>query len=334
MRARWRSLTVATLLLAVSPPAVAETTTLRISRPLDLSVLPLLVMEHEHLIERVAEAMNLGTVTVTWNTATKPDAPAELTGGQADLATVDLAAFLLAADASAGTASEIRGVGAVAQRPYVLVTRNDAVRTIRDFNNTDRIAVPDVKASGPAVMLEMAAAQEWGAEHYNKLDSLLVARPDEPAAMALLSGKGDIDAHFSRTPYADGELADPKVHRVMDSFDVAGPHSSGVLATTSQFRAANPTMSAAILSALEQADDFIKKNPGAAAEIFSGMAKDQDIPLEDLTDMIGDPDLVYTAAPAGEMRVAEFMHHIGRLKHQPASWREWFLPEAKDLSGN
>jgi NitT/TauT family transport system substrate-binding protein len=315
MHARWRSLTAA-VLLTLSAPALAETTKLRITRPLDLSMLPLLVMEHEHLIERVAEAMNLGTVTVAWNTAAKPDAPAELISGQADFVTVDLASFLLAADASAGTATEIRGIGAVAQRPYVLVTRNDAVRTIRDFNNTDRIAVPDVKASGPAVMLEMAAAQEWGAEHYNKLDSLLVARPDEPAALALLSGKGDIDAHFSRTPYADGELADPKVHRVMDSFDIAGPHSSGVLATTSQFRAANPTMSAAILSALEQADDFIKKN------------------LEDLTDMIGDPDLVYTAAPAGEMRVAEFMHRIGRLKHQPASWREWFLPEAKDLPGN
>ena len=61
-------------------------------------------------------------------------------------------------------AAAIRGLGAVAQRPYVLVTRNPAVRTIRDFGPGDRIAVPALKLSGPAVMLDMAAAQEWGIE--------------------------------------------------------------------------------------------------------------------------------------------------------------------------
>ena len=148
-----------------------------------------------------------------------------------------------------------------------------------------------------------------------------------------LAGKGDIDAHFSRTPYADDELADPAIHRVMDSFDIAGPHSAAVLAATMRFRAANPTLCAAILSALQEADDFIKKSPGAAAEIFAAMVKDQDIPLEDLTDMIGDPDLAYTAAPAGVMRLADFMHRIGRLKRRPAAWQDLFFPEARDLSG-
>jgi len=294
----------------------------------------LLIMEHEHLIERTAEAMNLGQITVTWSTPANPNTPAELTAGQADLVTADLVPFLLAADASSGTAAEIRGVGAIAQRPYVLVTRNDAVRTIRDFGAADRIAVPDPKASGPAVMLEMAAAQEWGADHYTKLDPLMVARSEETAVTMLVSGKGDITAHFSRTPYADVELADPKVHRVMDSFDIAGPHSAAVLATTSQFRAANPVLAGAVLSALQQAGDLIKKTPGTAAEIFTAMVKDQDIPLEDLTDMIGDPDLSYTAAPVGVMRLWGFLQRTGKIKRRPAKWQDLFLPEARDLAGN
>jgi NitT/TauT family transport system substrate-binding protein len=207
------------------------------------------------------------------------------------------------------------------------------VQTIRDFGAADRIAVPDAKSSGPAVMLEMAAAQEWGGEHYNKLDPLLVARTDEAAATALSSPKPDITAHFSRTPFADAELADQNIHRVMDSFDIAGPHSAAILVTTAQFRTANPVFCGAILSSLQAADDFIKNSPGAAAEIFSAMVKDQDIPLEDLTDMIGDPDLAYTAAPVGAMRVADFMVKIGRLKRRPAKWQEWFLPEARDLPG-
>ena len=48
------------------------------------------------------------------------------------------------------------------------------------------------------------------------------------------------------------------------------------------------------------------------------MAKDQDIPLEDLSDMIGDPDLAYAAAPAGVLRLADFLHRTGRLKRRPA----------------
>src|SRR5205823_496943 len=166
------------------------------------------------------------------------------------------------------TPNEVRGLGALAQSPYVLVTRNPALHTIRDFANADRIAVPELKISGPALMLQLAAAQEWGPEHYNKLDPLMLARPDAAAASALLSGKGDIAAHFSRPPFADDELANPAIHRVMDSFDIAGPHSAAVLAATLRFRTANPTLCAAILSAVQEADDFIKGNPGAAAEIY------------------------------------------------------------------
>jgi NitT/TauT family transport system substrate-binding protein len=120
----------------------------------------------------------------------------------------------------------------------------------------------------------------------------------------------------------------------MDSFDIAGPHSAAVLVATMRFHAANPTLCAAVLSALQAADDFIKSSPGAAAEIFAAMVKDQDIPVEDLTDMIGDPDLAYTAAPAGVMHLADFMHRVGRLQRRPPSWQEFFLPEARDLPGS
>ena len=336
--------------LAGASPARAESADLRLQRPLDLVALPLLIMEHEHLIERTAEAMGLGAVTVVWITPgsapgkTDPSGPPgpsgsidpiqALAAAESDLVAVDLAPFLLAADAAAETPGEIRALGALAERPYVLVTRNPAVQTIRDFGAADRIAVPVLKTSGPALMLQMAAAQEWGLEHYDKLDPLTLARPDATAAATLLSGTGDIDAHFSRSPYADDELANPRVHRVMDSFDIAGPHSAAVLAATVRFRTDNPTLCAAILSALEEADDFIKKGPGAAAEIFAAMVKSGDITIEDLTDVIGDPDLAYRAAPAGVMRLAEFMHRIGRLKRRTAAWQDLFLPEARDLPGN
>jgi hypothetical protein len=45
------------------------------------------------------------------------------------------------------------------------------------------------------------------------------------------------------------------------------------------------------------------------------------------------PDLAFRAAPAGVMRLVDFMHRVGGLKHRPASWRDLFLPEARDLPG-
>ena len=293
----------------------AETHAVRLLRPIDLSALPLLIMEHERLIERTAEAMGLGQVAVGWRAPEKADPIDELAAGQADFAAADLVPFLVAAtaDPGSGAAAAIRALGAVARRPYVLVTRNPAIRTIRDFGPRDRIAVPALNLSGPAVMLDMAAAREWGIENHQRLARLAVAMPDESAAAALIAGKGEITAHFSRMPYVDRELGEPAINRVIDSFDIAGVHSATVLATTTRFRDANPELCKAVLSALQQACEFIETSPGAAAEIFAGMAPDGDIPPEELADMIGDPDLVYAAAPAGVMRIAEFMHRIGRL---------------------
>ncbi|HVB17047.1 MAG TPA: ABC transporter substrate-binding protein [Stellaceae bacterium] len=321
------------LAIAAARPAFADIA-VRVQRPLDLVALPLIVMEHEHLIERTAEAMGLGKVTVTWNAPGKADPIEALTAGQSDLAAVNLAPFLLAADNTAGKPDEVRALAALVGRPYVLVTRNPAIKTIRDFTAKDRIAVPALKISGPALMLEMAAAQEWGIEHYDKLDPLVVARPDADAAAALISGKGDVDAHVSRTPYVDDELGDRSIHRVMDSFDIAGPHSAAVLAATMRFQAANPELCKAILSALQAADDLIKQSPGEAAEMFAAAVKDESMSIEDLTDMVGDPDLSYTAAPAGVMRLADFMHRVGRLKRPPKTWQDLFLPAARDLAGN
>ncbi len=336
MRCRWGAGVGALSLglMAAVQPAAAETDALRVLRPVDLIALPLIIMQHEHLIERVAEQMGLGAVKVEWVAPGKPSPIEALGTGQADLAATDIAAFVTAADSTAGTPGEVRALAALAERPYVLVARKAGIKTIRDFHAGDHIAVPAVKVSGPALMLEMAAAQEWGAEHYDKLDLLVVARPDQAASEALQSGNGNLDAHFSQTPFADDELANSAIHRVMDSFDIAGPHTAAALAITARFHDANPKLCIAILSALEQADDLIKNNPGTAAEIYASVAKDQDVAVEDLTDMIGDPDLAYRTAPSGLMRLAEFMHRVGRLKRQPGSWKELFVPEAHDLPGS
>ncbi len=336
MTSRWGAILAVSLLgIAGVRPAGADVASLRIVTPPDLAMLPLVVAAHGHLIEQQAEARGLHNLTVQWFTPNGGNPIEQLLNGQADVvATTDLVGFLMAWDERTGTPQEIRGLAALAQMPYQLLSRNPAIATIRNLSQKDRIAVPAVKTSLPAVMLEMAAADEWGAAHYDRLDPLTVAQSSDAADTALHSGKGDIDTDFSRMPYADDERGDPAIHRVMDSFDIAGPHSIALLVTTAQFRDANPALCAALVGALGDADSFIKGGRGAAAEIYDKAQNSNDISVEDLTDMLGDPDTAFNAAPAGIQRIAAFLHQIGRLKHSPDSWQQLFFPEIYKQPGS
>jgi NitT/TauT family transport system substrate-binding protein len=320
--------------LAAGRPAEADPAVVRIVVPIDLAALPLLVAAHDRLIEKLAEARAI-PVTIQWLTPNGGNPLDQLASGQADIvATTDIAAFIAAWDAHSGAPTEIRGLAGLARMPYLLLSRNPAIATIRDFSAKDRIAVPALKLSVPAIMLEMAAVDEWGAAHYDRLDPLTVARGSQEADTALHAGKGDIDADFSRAPYANDERADPTIHRVMDSFDIAGPHSVSAVVTTAQFRDANPTLCAAVVDALTGADASIREHRGSAAEIFVDAAKDQGFAVEELSDMLGDPDTSFDPAPAGIQRLVAFMHQIGRIQHNPDSWQQLFFPEIYKLPGS
>jgi NitT/TauT family transport system substrate-binding protein len=333
-RSRWIILAFAAS-LALGRPAAADVATLRVVTPEDLATLSLIVADHNHLVEKQARARGLGGVAVQWLSPAGGDPLSELLSGQADVvATTDVIGFLLAWDERTGTPQEIRGLAGLAQMPYQLLSRNPAVATIRDFTAKDRIAVPALKLSLPAVMLELAAAGEWGIAQYDKLDPLTVARSGAEADAAIHAGKGDITADFARMPYADDERGDPAIHRVMDSFDIVGSHSVGVVVTTAQFRDANPALCASLVAAMTEAGEFIKQSRGAAAEIYDREVKHNSIALEDLTDMLGDPDVSFTAAPAGMLRLVAFLHQIGRLKHNPDSWQQLFFPEIYKQPGS
>lgn len=325
---------VAAALLLGGPAWAEDNNELRITRAADLSNLPLIVAEHEKLIEKHADMNGVGKIKVRWLVPGKNGAVDMLVGDGVDFAALELGALIAAWDQKVGTPQEVRALGAIEQMPYVLVARNPDIHTILDLGDKDRVAVPAPPNAGPGLLLQMAAAQQWGPEQYKKFDSLLVTKPDPEATAALTAGKGDFDAHFSRLPYADSELGDEAVHRVMDSVDIVGPHTTTLLAATKEFHDANPRLCSAVVDALAEADKLIQDNPGQAAEIYVGTVKDAGVSVEDLSDMIGDPDLGYATAPVGVKRIADFLQKTGRLKHRPASWKELFFSEAQNLPGS
>ena len=95
--------------------------------------------------------------------------------------------------------------------PLQLNTRNPNIKSIRDLTDKDKIALPAVKVSMQAIILQMAAAQAFGEANYTKLDGLTVSMAHPDAMAALLSGAGEINNHFTSPPFMQKELEKPGI---------------------------------------------------------------------------------------------------------------------------
>ncbi len=316
--------------------AAAEIPTIRIAKQYGLPYLPLMVMERQGLVEKHAGRQGLPSLHIEWPTLGGPSVINDgLLSGQLQFGVAAIPSLATLWDKSVGTPQEVRALSAVQSQPCVLMTRNAAVHSIRDFTERDRIAVTGVKISVQALALEMAAVKEWGFEHYDKLDPLTVTLPHPEALAALLSGKSEINSHFAITPFQFYEQAAPGIHQVLRSFDTfGGPHTNGALLTTKRFHDASPKIATAVLAAQEEANAFIREHPRDAAEIYRAMTRDSHT-VDELTRIVVHPDTAdYTTTPAAVMQFVGFMHKVGRIKHMPDSWKDLFLPTVHGLPGS
>jgi NitT/TauT family transport system substrate-binding protein len=208
------------------------------------------------------------------------------------------------------------------------------VKTIRDFTDKDKIALPAVKVSIQAVTLQMAAEKAFGENQQNKLDALTVSMAHPDAQAALLSGATEISAHFSSPPFQYQQLAKAGVHTVLNSYEVlGGPATFNVVWTTSKFRSENPKLYDAFVKALDEATAIINRDKKAAAETYLRLAKGKDT-VADILAMLNDPDIVYTTTPQNVMKYVNFMYKVGSIKARPDSWKDLFFQNAHGLPGS
>ena len=315
--------------------AQAEVTEVHMSKQFGLPYLPMIVIEAQHLIEKNAKAAGLGEVTTTWTQRVGPAAELDaLLAGQADFIGPGATTLATIWEKTVGTPQEVRALIAMQSMPFVLVTRNPNVKTIADFTDKDKIALPAVKLTGHALILEMEAAKVWGFDHYDKLDSITITLSHADAAAAVIGGGSEVNSHFASSPFYYYELAKPGIHQVLKSYDVVGgKHTNGTLVTTKKFHDANPKICAAVVAAFNEANAFIKAHPRDAAQIYLTATKDKN-PLDALEKMVADPDVEYTTTPVNVMKFIDFMYKVGRLKKKPDSWKDMFFPEAHALKGS
>ena len=325
---------IAMALLLAANAAAAEPARLRSATQLGLTNLPLMIMEHEKLVEKAARKEGLGDIEMVWGRLGAGEAMNDaLLSDSIDFASGSVPTFLVIWDKTFGNYN-VKGIGAFTAMPLFLLVRDPNILSIKDFTDKDRIALPGVQSSSHAVILEMEAERVWGPGNARRLDPLTVSRGHPDAVAAFLSGSPEITAHFSAPPFQNMELEHAGVHRILSSRDVyEGPGTIGMTMATSRFCDANPKSCVAFFEAQRAALDLIHTDKRKAAEIYLEVSKVHDT-AENIEKLLQGPQSDYDIAPQGIMKVAAFMHRIGTIKHLPSSWQEMFFPAARTLPGS
>lgn len=323
------------LVCVTGPARAAETREVRVSQGFGVAFLPLMIMEHNKLIEKHAKLAGLGDLAVSWPKLAGPTAANDgIISGSLDFAAVGVPALAVLWSRTRDTA-DVRGVAAMVSLPMYLNTRNPGVKSIRDLTEKDRIAMTAVKVSVAAIYLQMAAERMFGPKERFKFDPLTVSMSHPDGMTALLSGGGEITAHFTSPPFHYMELERPGIRTILSSDDILGGATTFSLPISSgRFRNANPKTYAAFVAALREAIEISVNDRKAAAEIYLKMSGDKRSSVEDIVKMLSRPEIRYTMTPENVQKMAEFMANIGTIKIKSASWRDLFFPEVHQLPGS
>ena len=331
----WPGAACISLAVCFSPTAAqAEVSEVRLARQYGINYLQLMVMEDRKLIEQHAKRLGLGELRVSWPQMSSGAAMNDaLLSKNLEVASGGVGPIVVLWAKTRG-GLDVHAMASLNSMPVVLNTRNPNVRTVKDFTDKDKIALPAVKVSIQAVTLQMAAAQAFGAANYARLDPLTVAMSHPDGMAALLGGNSEITAHFTGPPFDQLELQKSGIHTVVHSYELLGGKTTSTLVwCTGEFRRDNPKTYAAIMAALREATDIINSDKRGAAELYLRMTKGKESP-DAMATILAHPDIEYTLTPKAMMKYAEFMHQTGSIKVKPDSWKDMFFPEVHDLPGS
>jgi NitT/TauT family transport system substrate-binding protein len=306
---------------------------IRIAQQFGLSYLPLHVALELKLIEKHAEALGEADAVVeVVRLASGAAVNDAIVSGSIDVAMAGLTVLLNLHDKSAGA---VKGMMAIADSPIYFNTTDPRIQSVKDFQDTDRIAMTAGKGTQHAVILQMAAASAFGWDSREKLDSLAVGISHPDGVIGLLSGGGGFRTHATTVPFIQMELADPKVRTLFSSYDVIGSRHTLIVAySPARWRKEQPKLYQATFAALSEAMEIIRKDTRAAAELFLRHEPSK-LSLETIHGIIADDKMLYcTPTPTGVMAYSDHMARSGQLKTKLTSWKDAFFDNVHAMPGN
>jgi NitT/TauT family transport system substrate-binding protein len=330
----WFAAIVVAAVTLLAPPAVAEQNELRVAKQYGLGYLTLMVMEDQQLVEKAAKAAGMPDLKVSWNTFRSSDVMNDaLLSGSVDFVCLGITGIGTIWARTRGNI-DVRAVSGLNVLPLQLNTRAPHIKGINDFTEKDRIALPAVKVSMQATLLQMWAEKELGAANRNKLDPLTVSMTHPDGATVMLSGGGEVTSHFTSPPFIQMETDKPGIRKLVSSNEIlGGPASFNVVATTGKFYQDNPKLVAIFMQAMQAATDIINRDKRAAAETYLRLTKGKQS-VDEMLKIIGDPAIEYTLNPRNVLPFVDFMYRTGAIKVKPESWKDMFFPIAHTQQGS
>jgi NitT/TauT family transport system substrate-binding protein len=324
----------AAALVLVSTAARAEISEITIAQQFGVSFLPLMIMERDGLIEKHAKAAGIAVKT-NWQKVAGPSVINDgLLSGNVHFGAVGAPSLVTLWSRTKSNVG-VKGVAAMTSYPLYFVTRNPELKSLKDLSENDKIAIPSVKISTQAIMLQMAAADLFGQPNYQKFDELTVSLAHPDALLALMNNTGGVNAHFSTSPFYEQEMKIAGARVLTTSYDILGGRASAlVVVTTTKFHGSNPNLYKAFLAAEKEAIDTINKDKRKAAQDYLDIAQDRKSTLDEIFNVINDKDYAFTLLPEKVFKTAVFMGKVGTVKDPPAKWQELFFPDIHGLPGD
>src|SRR4051812_33992229 len=159
---RFGAIAVALLGLLVSSQAATAQgkAEISITRQPGILYLPTHIIEKQKLIEKHAAELGLPGITTKWITFSGGGAQTDaLLAGGVDILNTGTGNLLLLWDRTKGG---VKGIVATSAQPMTLISRDAHIKSIKDFTANDKIAVPTVKISTQAIVLQIAASEAFG----------------------------------------------------------------------------------------------------------------------------------------------------------------------------
>ena len=300
-----------------------------------LLYLPVDIMVAGGVLQNEANKLGLGQIDATATALSGPGPVLDaLLSGAADYGTVALPSLLTIWEKTRGSANEVKALGTVSNGAMTLYTINPKVKSLADFTEKDRIAVPTVRISFNSMMLQMACEQLWNDPH--RLDHLTVGlgHPDAVTALSAGYGKAIITSHIGVQPYTDRGLKLPGAHVITDSRKVfGGPLTQITLIATKETKERNPALFKAVANALTESIKRASADKKAAAVLWKNAQKASES-LDELVGLLDDPGFEFTSQPHRIAFFAAFLHRIGSMKSELGSWKDLFWETAYDQAGD
>jgi NitT/TauT family transport system substrate-binding protein len=323
----------ATVFAVAANTANAEPRVVRIAKQFGISYLPLTIMEEKKLLEAEGKKLGLDLSTEWLRFTGGPPMNEALISGNLDFASGGVGPLVTVWSRTAKNL-KVKGVAALNAMPLYLNSINPNVKTIKDFTEKDRIALPAVRVSIQAVVLQIAAEKEFGKGQEHRLDPWTVSLSHPDGLAQMMSGKSEITGHFTSAPFMYTELADKRVHLVLNSYDVfGGPHTFNVVWATAKLYEGEPKVVQAFLAALSEAMKEIKADPAAAAALWVKADKSKISPAE-AERIIRLPENEWTMTPKKTMVFADYMARVGMVPVKATSWKDMFIDAVHNLPGS